>query len=65
MDDSANGGRLSPEDFQQMNALLRRFCTYELDQWENIQTETPYGPVYVTFSRQRLPGFEAQTFHPF
>ncbi|MFD2120427.1 hypothetical protein ACFSNO_13585 [Streptomyces cirratus] len=48
-----------------MNALLRRFCTHELDQWENIQTETPYGPVYVTFSRQRLPGFEAQTFHPF
>lgn len=48
-----------------MNALLRRFCTHELDQWESIQTETPHGPVYVLFSRMRLPGFEDHTFHPF
>lgn len=65
MSDSAGDGRLSPEEFQQMNALLRRFCTHEPDQWESIQTETPHGPVYVMFSRMRLPGFEDHTFHPF
>jgi hypothetical protein len=35
MVDVADGnGRLSDEEFEQLKALLRRFCAHDLDQWE-------------------------------
>lgn len=44
-------GPLSDQEFDQLRDLLRRYCAHELDQWESLQTETPYGPVYVHFTR--------------
>ncbi|MFG3287067.1 hypothetical protein [Streptomyces sp. NPDC048111] len=65
MNEDQGEGRLSDGEFQQMNALLRRFCAYDLDQFESVRTETPHGPVYVFMSRALLPGFEHGMFREF
>ncbi|MFF4448693.1 hypothetical protein [Streptomyces sp. NPDC001502] len=44
-------GRLTDEEVEQLNALLRRFCTYDLDQFALIKTQTPYGEAYIVMSR--------------
>lgn len=38
------GGPLSDGEFEDFKALLRRYCAYELDQWDCLRTPTPYGP---------------------
>ncbi|CAD5973560.1 hypothetical protein ACPXCO_07795 [Streptomyces cyaneofuscatus] len=58
-------GPLSKAEFNQFRDLLRRYCAHELDQWENLQTETPYGPVYVLLTRSLPPGTSAEAYRPF
>jgi hypothetical protein len=58
-------GPLADLEFDQFRDLLRRYCAHELDQWENLQTETPYGPVYVSFSRALPPDTTPETYRPF
>lgn len=56
MDDTEAPGQLSDDEVEQFRRLLKRYCSHELDQWENWQVETSYGPAYVTLSRAPLPG---------
>ncbi|MDJ1643471.1 hypothetical protein [Streptomyces pakalii] len=67
MDDSSAGsGPLSDAEVAQLLDLLRRYCAHDLDQWEALQTDTPYGPVYVQMSRSLPPGEESdEMFRPF
>ncbi len=49
-------GSLSDDEFDQLTALLRRFCGYDLDQWETWKVETTSGTVYVDISRKPAVG---------
>ncbi|WP_329468497.1 hypothetical protein [Streptomyces sp. NBC_01431] len=60
VNETDDGGRLSDGEFQQMNVLLRRFCSHDLDQFEALRSETPYGPVYIIMTRS-LPQALADT----
>ncbi|MET4648134.1 hypothetical protein ABID95_007904 [Streptomyces atratus] len=55
-DDATQGqtGPLSNAEVQQFVNLLRRYLHYELDQWENLVTESDYGPIYASFTN-KLP----------
>ncbi len=48
----------------QLRQLLRRYCAQELDQWEALRTETPYGSVYITLSRGRPEGTDESAYRP-
>jgi hypothetical protein len=58
-------GPLSVQEFEQFRQLLRRYCAHELDQWESLQTETPYGPAYVLFTRSLPPDTLSEAYKPF
>jgi hypothetical protein len=47
-------GPLSDAEREAFIDLLRRFCEYELDQWEHWRCRTSYGNVYIDISR-KLP----------
>ena len=47
---------LSDLEFEQLRGLLRRYCAWNLDQWDLWRTGTPYGPVYITISRKPEDG---------
>ncbi|MFE5969027.1 hypothetical protein [Streptomyces sp. NPDC056463] len=66
MDATTNeGGALSAAEFAQFMSLLRRFCSDELDQWEALKTDTPYGDVYVLISRYIPSDAAPEVFKPF
>ncbi|MFF9004151.1 hypothetical protein ACF1GW_08370 [Streptomyces achromogenes] len=56
---------LSDQEFDQFRDLLRRYCAHELDQWESLRTETPYGPVYVLLTRSLPPGTAPEAYRRF
>ncbi len=56
---------MSKEEFDHMRALIRRFAEAELDQWVAWRTETGYGPVYISISRQPEPGANDDAYDPF
>ncbi|MFE2930025.1 hypothetical protein [Streptomyces sp. NPDC059278] len=58
-------GPLSDQEFDQFRDLLRRYCAHELDQWESLQTKTPYGPVYVLFTRSLPPETAPEAYRMF
>lgn len=58
-------GPLSDTEITQFVSLLRRYCSHELDQWANVKTETPYGPVYVMFTRALPPEWPPEAFRDF
>lgn len=58
-------GALSDQEYGLFRDLLRRYCAYEVDQWENLYTETAYGPVYVSFSRALPPGAPHEAYREF
>ncbi|MBL1095299.1 hypothetical protein [Streptomyces coffeae] len=62
--ESIGEGPLSDEEFAMLRALLKRYCSEELDQWEALQTATPYGPVYITMSRGLPPDTEPSAYRP-
>jgi hypothetical protein len=51
-----DGGVLSDDEFRTLAALLARFATHELDQFENWRIETSHGPVYVVMANALPPG---------
>jgi hypothetical protein len=61
-DDVHHQGSLSDAELQEFTGLLRRFCMHDLDQWENWQLGTEYGPVYVMLSRALPPGATSEAF---
>jgi hypothetical protein len=56
MPESAVPQQLSDEEFKQFRGLLRRYCAWNLDQWDTWRTHTRYGPVYISISRKPLDG---------
>ncbi|MEU6086179.1 hypothetical protein ABZ865_05085 [Streptomyces sp. NPDC047085] len=58
-------GPLSDEEFQQFANLLRRYLHYELDQWENLVTESAHGPIYAYFTNKLPDGWTHEAFRPF
>ncbi|WP_416973677.1 hypothetical protein [Streptomyces sp. 4F14] len=58
-------GPLSDHEIGQFFELMRRYCVYELDQWENLFTETDYGPVYVSLARALPPGAPHEAYREF
>ncbi|MER5890521.1 hypothetical protein ABT160_42410 [Streptomyces sp. NPDC001941] len=63
-EEAAAAGRLNDEEFAQFLELLRRYSAFELDQWENLSTETPYGPVYIMLTRALPPGWTKEMYRP-
>jgi hypothetical protein len=59
---SDDEARLSDEEAQTLFALLRRYCSVELDQFENWRTATPYSEVFITVSRHPAPGATADMY---
>jgi hypothetical protein len=49
-------GPLSEAEFRTFTGLLRRFCEYELDQWDNWRYRTTFGYVYISISRKEPEG---------
>lgn len=39
-----------------MRALIKRYGEKELDQFELWRTDTRWGPIYITISREPAPG---------
>jgi hypothetical protein len=62
--DQIEDGRLSDDEFRDLISLLKRFCSHDLDQWEALQTPTPYGPVYINMTRSLPPGTDPSAFRP-
>ena len=56
MSESPSPQPLSEDEHEQLRHLLRRFCAWDLDQWEMWRTGTPYGPVYITITRRPEDG---------
>ncbi|MFJ7629754.1 hypothetical protein ACIQZN_24975 [Streptomyces sp. NPDC097595] len=65
MDEAKVKGPLSNEEVEQMKDLLRRYCANDLDQWEGLQTATPFGPVYVFMTQALPPEWEPTMFREF
>jgi hypothetical protein len=45
-------GPLSDAELASFVDLLRRFCEYELDQWQNWRYGTSHSSVYINISRK-------------
>jgi hypothetical protein len=43
--------KLTKGEFDQLRSLLRRYCAFELDQWDLWKTETPYGTAFIDVMR--------------
>jgi hypothetical protein len=53
---------LSHAEVRDLARLLARFAEHELDQWENWQIHTSYGPVYALVTRGRVPDWPDEAF---
>ncbi|MHC5263433.1 hypothetical protein ACYSUO_36610 [Streptomyces sp. UC4497] len=62
---TGDDGPLTEAELAQLRLLLRRYCNHQLDQWENLRTETPHGDVYVMFSNALPPGANREMFQQF
>ncbi|MEU4241040.1 hypothetical protein [Actinoplanes sp. NPDC026619] len=58
------GERLNDAELRDLVRLLARYAEHDLDQFDNWQIETAYGPVYVAISRELAPGWPAEAFAP-
>jgi hypothetical protein len=54
--------KLTLEESAQFLALLRRYCAYDLDQWELWKTDTPYGTVFISLRRVLEEGTPAEMY---
>ncbi|MFD9484123.1 hypothetical protein [Streptomyces sp. NPDC059991] len=63
--ESGGEGPLDDAEFAQFRELLRRYLAHELDQWETLRTDTPYGPAYLFMSRALLPGTTDEMYRTF
>ena len=58
-------GPLTPQELSTLRELLRRFASYDLDQWEEWKVATPHGPAYIVITREPEPGWATERFIPF
>ncbi|MET9607275.1 hypothetical protein ABZZ17_19695 [Streptomyces sp. NPDC006512] len=66
MDDdqtTGTGESLTDQEVEQLKALLRRFCTHELDQFELIKTQSPHAEAYIVISNTPIPGTEPKDYN--
>ena len=56
------GGPLTDAEVRDLAQLLARYVSHDLDQWDNWQIETSYGPVYVMITRILQPGWPQDAF---
>ncbi|MEC4576262.1 hypothetical protein [Streptomyces virginiae] len=57
------GESLTREELEQLNTLLGRFCTYDLDQFELIRTQAPYGEAYIVISNKPIADTVPEQYH--
>ncbi|MEU1077277.1 MULTISPECIES: hypothetical protein [unclassified Streptomyces] len=57
-------GPLSDQEFEQFRDLLRRYLAHELDQWELLRSDTPYGTAYLHMTRALPPGTTEEMYRP-
>jgi hypothetical protein len=58
------GGPLTDAELRDLVQLLARYAEHELDQFDDWQIPTTYGPVYMFLSRALPPGWPADAFAP-
>jgi hypothetical protein len=58
------GGPLTDAELRDFVRLLARYAKHGLDQFDNWQLETTYGPAYVVVTRELPPGGSAEVFAP-
>jgi hypothetical protein len=58
------GDPLSAAELRDLIRLLARYAEHGLDQCDNWQIPTTYGPVYIEIRRQLAPGWPAEAFAP-
>jgi hypothetical protein len=56
---------MTPEEFHQMRALIKRFAETEMDQWAAWRTETRNGTVYISITRIPESGASHEGYDPF
>ena len=56
---------MTDEELVALFDLLRRYSEEELDQWDTWRTETKYGTVFISISRQPQPGATPASYEPF
>ncbi|MFE9469260.1 hypothetical protein ACFYNW_37655 [Streptomyces virginiae] len=54
---------LTRDEVEQLNTLLGRFCTYDLDQFELIRTQAPYGEAYIVISNKPIADTVPEQYH--
>ncbi|MEQ7009151.1 hypothetical protein ABN028_23505 [Actinopolymorpha sp. B17G11] len=59
---SDSDGGLSEAEHRELLALLHRYCSYDLDQWEAWRMQTDHGEVYIHISRHPAPGSSPQSY---
>lgn len=47
--------KMTKEEKTIMDVLLKTYCEEELDQWELWKTDTKFGKVYITITREPMP----------
>ncbi|MFJ3881580.1 hypothetical protein ACIPW5_29535 [Streptomyces sp. NPDC090077] len=57
------GKNLTDDELEQLKALLRRFCTYDLDQFELVKTQSPYAEAYIVISNKPIPGTQRKDYN--
>ena len=55
---------LSPDELRQLVTLLRRFASYDLDQWELWRASTPHGEVFIKITRALPEGESPASYVP-
>jgi hypothetical protein len=58
------GGPMTDAELQDLVRLLARYAEHELDQFDDWQIPTTYGPVYMILSRALPHGWPADAFAP-
>lgn len=54
----------SNDDFRSLIRSLEKYAAEELDQFEHFRIESPFGPAYVSISRELPPGSPLEEFPP-
>jgi len=54
--------KLNHEELVQLRSLLRRYCAFDLDQWDLWKTDTPFGPVFIDIARLPRAGISPEMY---
>lgn len=56
--------RLTADEGSSFLQLLRRYCEFEVDQFDFLRVPTSYGDVYVDFKRQPSTDVPLESYKP-